>query len=104
MTAESYAWLDLGDGVKVAVAATDFGGGSLVSASDVVAPLSKLIGPIETISKAVMNALKKAEPTSFTVELDFSVGISSGGFTMAFGRATGTAAVKATLTWSKAEG
>lgn len=101
MPTESYVTLDLGDGETIGVAAVDLGGGSLVDARDVVAPLSKLIKPIETISKAVMDALKKAEPSSLTVELDFSVAISSGGAMTVFGKASGSAAVKATLTWSK---
>lgn len=46
--------------------------------------------------------MKKAEPTAFTVELDFSVGIAAGGVLTMFGKASGSAAVKATLNWSKA--
>lgn len=101
MAAESYVTLDLGNGETVGVAAVDFGGGSLVDASDVVAPLSQLVKPIETLSKAVMDALKRVEPNSFTVELDFTIGISSGGVMTMLGKASGSAAVKATLNWSK---
>lgn len=102
MSTETYVRIDLGETGMVGIAAVDLGGGSLVAAGDVVAPLTQLLGPIETLSKAVMDALKKAEPTAFTVELDFSVGIAAGGVLTMFGKASGSAAVKATLNWSKA--
>jgi len=98
---ESYVRLDLGDGQTVGIAAVDFGEGSLVDSRDMVAPLSALVKPIETLSRAVMDALKKAEPTSLEVELQFSVAITSGGVMTVFGKASGSAAVKATLTWAK---
>ncbi|MBV9858386.1 MAG: hypothetical protein JOY82_28295 [Streptosporangiaceae bacterium] len=101
MSAESFVLLDLGDGEMVGVAAVDMGGGSLVDAGDVVAPLSQLVKPIETLSKAVMDALKRAAPSSCEVELNFSVAISSGGVMTVFGKASGSAAVKATLSWAK---
>jgi len=101
MSVETYVTVDLGDAGTVKVAAVDMGGGSLVDAKDLVAPLARLVGPIETLSKAVMDALKKAEPTSFTVELDFNVGVEAGGMFTVFGKASGTAAIKATLAWSK---
>jgi len=100
MPAETFVTLDLGDGETVGVAAVHFGGGSLVDSKDVVAPLSQLIKPIETLSRAVMEALKKVEPSSFSVELNFSVAISSGGVLTVFGKASGSAAVTATLNWS----
>lgn len=98
---EAYVRLDLGDGQSVGVAAVDLGEGTLVDGRDLVAPLAQLIRPIETLSKAVMDALKKAEPSSLAVELEFSVAISSGGMLTVFGKAAGNAAVKATLNWSK---
>lgn len=102
MATESYVTIDMGEAGKVGIAAVDLGGGSLVAAKDRVAELGQVLGPIESFSKAVMDALKKAEPTSFTVELDFSVGIAAGGVLSIFGNASSSAAVKATLTWSKA--
>jgi Trypsin-co-occurring domain 1 len=99
--AESYVRLDLGDGQTVGIVAADFGEGGLVDARDMIAPLSALVKPIESLSKAVLEALKKAEPTSVVVELDFSVAITSGGVMTVFGKAAGSAAVKATLTWAK---
>lgn len=99
---DEYVTIDLGDGALIKMAAVDLGGGGLVGGpNSAVAPLSQLIKPIETLSKSVMDALKRAEPTSFVVELDFSVGIEAGGFISVFGKASGSAAIKATLTWSK---
>ena len=99
---ESYVTIDLGEAGQVKVAAVDLGGGGLVAdRGDFVAPLAKLVGPIEALSRAVMDALKKAEPTSFAVELDFNVGVGSGGLITVFGKVSGSAAVKATLTWNK---
>ena len=105
MATESYINLDLGDAGVVKVAAVDLGGGGLVKdTGDLTEPATKLLGPIEAVSKGVMDALKKAQPTSFTVELDFTVGIESGGMTLIFGKASGSATVKATLVWDKGTG
>lgn len=56
MSTETYVRIDLGETGMVGIAAVDLGGGSLVAAGDVVAPLTQLLGPIETLSKAVMDA------------------------------------------------
>jgi hypothetical protein len=101
MPTETYVTIDLGDAGSIKMQAVDLGGGGLVDAKDLVAPLAKLLDPVESLSKAVMDALKKAEPTSFTVELDFSIGIEAGGVLTVFGKASGNAAIKATLSWSK---
>jgi|ERR1700727_204376 hypothetical protein len=99
---EDYVTIDLGEAGQVKMVAEVLSGGGLVAdRGDIVAPVAKLVGPIESLSKAVMDALKKAEPTSFTVELDFNVGIEAGGFIPVFGKASGSAAIKATLTWAK---
>jgi hypothetical protein len=99
---EDYVTIDLGEAGQIKMVAEDLGGGGLVAdKGNIVEPVAKLVGPIESLSKAVMDALKKAEPTSFVVELDFSVGVEAGGLITIFGKASGTAAIKATLTWAK---
>lgn len=104
MARERYVTIDLGDGGTLKVEAQDLGGAGLVADKDVVARLPEVIGPVETISREVLEALKRVAPTKATVELGFSLGVEAGKLFALFGKASGEASLKVILEWSGSDG
>lgn len=94
--------LDLGDGDRLVIVAEQVGP-ELVADKDIVARLSAVTGSIDKVSRAVLDALRKIEPTKVTVELAFSLAIEAGQVVALFGKGKGEASIKATLEWAKAD-
>ena len=95
--------LDLGDGDRLVIVAEQVGS-QMVAEKDIVARLGAVTGSIEKVSRAVLEALRKVEPTKASVELAFSLAIEAGQLVALFGKGKGEASIKATLEWAKAEG
>ncbi len=91
--------LDLGDGMKIAVAAEE-SGPQLVANENIAAALEAVTGPIEKVSREVLDAVKKAMPTKATVELGFGLAIEQGQLLALFGKGKGEASIKVVLEWS----
>jgi Trypsin-co-occurring domain 1 len=77
-------------------------GPALVADENVVARLGKVTDSIERVSREVLDALKRAAPTTATVELGFSLAIEAGQLVALFGKGKGEASITVTLQWSKA--
>lgn len=101
MAGERTVAVQLDDGTTFVVVAEQVGP-ALVADDDVVAKLESITGSIERVSREVMEALKRAAPTTATVELGFTLAIEAGQLVALFGRAKGQASITVKLEWSKA--
>jgi hypothetical protein len=102
MAVERNVTVELDGGAKLIVQAEQVGP-VLVDAKDIVAKLEPVVSSIEHVCKAVLDAVKKAAPSSATVELGFGLAIEQGQLITLFGKAKGDATIKVTLEWSKAD-
>jgi Trypsin-co-occurring domain 1 len=91
--------IDLGDGMLVAVVAEE-SGPQLVANEQIEATLDKITGPVERVSREVLEAVKKATPTKATVELAFGLAVEQGQLLALFGKGKGEASLKVVLEWS----
>jgi hypothetical protein len=99
MADERTVTMDLGGGMKLAVVA-EVTGPQLVADDKVVAELSHVTGPIERVSREILEAAKRAKPSKATVELGFGLAIEQGVLISLFGKGKGEASIKLTLEWS----
>jgi Trypsin-co-occurring domain 1 len=76
-------------------------GPQLIADEDVVGKLGKVTDSIERVSSEMLDAVKRAAPTSATVELGFSLAIEAGQLVALFGKGKGEASITVTLQWSK---
>jgi Trypsin-co-occurring domain 1 len=90
----------LEDGTAMAVLA-DQVGPTLVADKDVVARLGTVTASVESVSRNLLDAVKRAAPTSATIELGFSLAIEEGQLVALFGKARGEATLTVTLEWSR---
>jgi hypothetical protein len=103
MAGERTIAIDLGDDDKLVIVAEQIGP-ALVADEDIVAKLSKVTGSIEKVSRGVLDALRRVEPSKATVELSFALAIEAGQLVALFGKGKGEASITATLEWSKSSG
>ena len=101
MAGERAITVALDDNTQLVVVAEQIGP-ALVADDEVVAKLGKVTGSIERVSREVLDALKRAAPTTATVELGFSLAIEAGQLVALFGKGKGEASITVTLEWSKA--
>jgi hypothetical protein len=101
MAGERAVTLALDDNTQLVVIAEQIGP-ALVADDEVVAKLGKVTGSIERVSREVLDAVKRAAPTTATVELGFSLAIEAGQLVALFGKGKGEASITVTLEWSKA--
>jgi len=74
-------------------------GGTLVSDTDVVMRLESLTGSIETVSRSLLNAVKKVGPQHGEVEVSFGLAIEAGQLVALLGKAKGEASIRVLLGW-----
>lgn len=91
--------IDLGDGMKLAVLAEE-SGPVLVGDQQLVATLGAVTGPIERVGRAALDAVRRAGPTSASVELSFGLTIEEGHLLALLGKGKGEASITVTLEWS----
>ncbi len=101
MPGERTITLVLDENTELVVVAEQIGP-ALVADDEVVAKLGKVTNSIERVSREVLDALKRAAPTTATVELGFSLAIEAGQLVALFGKGKGEASITVTLEWSKA--
>ncbi|KQR54061.1 hypothetical protein ASF88_04290 [Leifsonia sp. Leaf336] len=94
--------VDIGDDVKIAVAAEQRGP-QLVADKDITARLSSVTDSIEVVAKAALDAVKKALPDKATVELSFGLAIEEGKLLALLGKGKAEASITVTLEWSRTE-
>jgi hypothetical protein len=99
MAEERLVTLDLGDGVKMVVAAEQKGP-ELVSEDKLIAKLGVVTDSIERVGRGVLNAARKAQPSKASVELGFSLAIEQGQLVALLGKGRGEASIKVTLEWA----
>ncbi|GAB3416373.1 CU044_2847 family protein [Flindersiella endophytica] len=92
--------LDLEDGTFLLVVAEQVGPVQ-VADKGVVAKLGSVVAPIETLSRNVLDAMKRVGPSKATVELSFGLAIEQGQLLALFGQGKGEASIKVTLEWAK---
>jgi Trypsin-co-occurring domain 1 len=100
MAGERTIAVDLDDTTRLVVVAEQTGP-ALVADEDVVAKLGNVTASIERVSHEVLEAAKRASPTTATVELGFSLAIEAGQLVALFGKGKGEASITVTLEWSK---
>jgi hypothetical protein len=89
-----------GTPVRLYVQTAD-GGGETDIGFDVAAGLDQVTDAISAVSGQVVDALKKAAPKKFTVEMGFEFKVEQGGLVALFTRVSGDAAIKVTMEWER---
>ncbi|RZU75497.1 hypothetical protein EV384_4041 [Micromonospora kangleipakensis] len=100
MPGERTITVDL-DGATLVVLAEQVGP-ALVADDEVIAKLGKVTESIERVSRQVLDSVKRAAPTTASVELGFSLAVEAGQLVALFGKGKGEASIVVKLEWSKA--
>lgn len=107
MAADSYGrtvtTVDLGEGASLKVEAIDLGGGSQLvgEGEELVASFADVAGPIESVSRKILEAVKGAAPDKTSIELTFGVAVEAGKLFAFLAKGSAEASIKVTLEWSK---
>ena len=102
MQSERTVTVDLADNGALKIAAVDLGGAELVGETEeIVAKLSDVAGPIESVSATILEAVKRAAPDKTTIELNFGIAVEAGKLFALLAKASGEASIAVTLEWSK---
>jgi hypothetical protein len=96
--------VDLGNGVKLAVAVEEQVGEDLVAFEGVFTTLNSVINSVETVCRDTLEAVKRAQPSKGTVELSFGLAVEQGELVALFGKGKGEATINVTLEWSNGAG
>jgi Trypsin-co-occurring domain 1 len=94
--------VELEDGAKLAVA-VETTGGALVADQDILARVSTIAASVESVSRSMLDAVKRVSPKSATVELNFGLALEAGQLVALFGKAKGEASITVTLEWAGSE-
>jgi len=89
-----------GTPVKLWIETADSAGETDISFT-VAAGLDQVTDAIGAVSGKVVDALKKAAPKKFTVEMGFEFKVEEGGLVALFTRVAGEAAIKVTMEWER---
>lgn len=89
-----------GTPVKLYVETADDGGETDIG-FHVAEGLDQVTDAITAVSGKVVDALKKAAPKKFTVEMGFEFKVEEGGLVALFTRVAGEAAIKVTMEWER---
>jgi hypothetical protein len=103
MAGERTVTLDLGDNTMMVVQAEQQGP-QLVADEKIVATLERVTAPIERVSREMLEAVKRVQPSKATVELGFGLAIEQGQLLTLFGKGKGEASIKVTIEWAKGVG
>ena len=103
MPGERNVTLDLGDDVRLVVAAEQLGP-QMVADDKIVASLDRVVKPIERVSGDLLAAMRRVSPKRGTVEIGFGLAIEQGQLLALFGKGKGEATIKVTLEWSSEDG
>ena len=94
--------ISLGQGVKIKAEVTNLGGPSKAGALDAL-PFKDFTKALEKIAGSLVDSLRASSPDKASVELGIEIGLESGQLTALLVKGTGTANLKVTLEWSKAD-
>lgn len=100
MARERTVTVDLGDGAMLKVDAVDLGGSQLVGDADLIAPFGEVAGPIESVSRRILEAVQRAAPDKTTIELTFGLAVEAGKLFAFLAKGSADASIKVTLEWS----
>ncbi len=92
----------LKDGPIIRIQATSLGGQEPVGIG--LPSFQEVTDAVEGIAKSVMTTLEKVKPRRATVEFGLEIGLESGKLTAIIVKGSGTANLKITLEWGKANG
>ena len=92
--------LDLGEGERIVVVAEQKGP-ELVAEDKLEARMSSVTGPIEKIGRELLDAVKRAAPTSATVEVGFGLAIEQGQLVALFGKGKAEPTINVTFEWTR---
>jgi tartrate dehydratase alpha subunit/fumarate hydratase class I-like protein len=94
--------VQLADGTEAKIEAAMFGGGyEDVAALEKVFSFEEITSTIGSISKSMMDILRKAKPDKASVEFGVEIGVDSGALTTFLVKGTGASNLKITLEWEE---
>jgi hypothetical protein len=99
MTGERLLAVDLDGETRLVVVAEQVGA-TLIADDEVITRLGTVTDSIEQVSRDVLDALKRAAPTTASVEIGSSFAVEEGKLVALPGKAKGEASVTVTPCWS----
>jgi hypothetical protein len=96
--------VDLGDNMKVLVAAEQKGPELVAENEELEAKLTSVTGAVERVGHDLLEAVKRAAPTSATVEVGFGLAIEQGQLVALFGKGKAEATITVTFNWARDDG
>lgn len=100
-TTTSFQSVVLEDGTIIQVQMTPLGGPVKVAAFKGGYPFKSITQSVETISKSLMKAIRKASPNKATIQFGIEIGTKEGQLTALLVQGTTTANLSITLEWVK---
>ena len=96
--------IELPDGAKLGIEATELGKQSDIETERAVAALptaqlSEILAPIESLARQIAGLLERVGPSEAAVEFGVEIGVEAGQLTALLVKGTGKANLKVTLTW-----
>jgi hypothetical protein len=95
--------VDDGDLADLVVVAQQVGP-VLVADDQILGRLERVSASVEKVSRQMLDAAKRASPTTAKVELAFSLAVEQGQLMALLGKGKGEASITVTLEWTKPDG
>ncbi len=100
-TSANFQSVILDDGTIIQVQMTTLGGPVKVAANKGGLPFEGITKSVETISRSLMKAIRKASPNKATIQFGIEIGTKEGQLTALLVQGTTTANLSITLEWVK---